>query len=191
MVENKLTKNKYFYSTAVIVITILGVLGLFFAVITPFYSKAGSLTSEAKTKQTELKMLEDKKTKLEALKSKEEELNKDAETVRNALPEQKDVGRLFIEFDNMARSSGGVIKSVSENIATTTTTTEAVGSSAGLVKIGYKVPIDFKDYFGFKDFVTKAEKALRIIGIDDYSITVNETNGGLTVDLSTSTYVRN
>lgn len=195
MVDNKLTRNKYFYSTAVFAVTAVAVVILFFVVINPFFTKAQELTTEAKAKQTELKKLEDKKVKLEALKSREDELKKDAETVRNALPEQKDVGRLFIEFDNMAKASGGSIRSITEaagGTAGTEPTATTVGSaSSGLQKISYTIPVDFTDYFGFKDFVTKAETALRIIGVNDFSVNVGETGGGISASLNTTTYVRN
>jgi Tfp pilus assembly protein PilO len=195
MVENKVTKSKYFFSTTVFVVTGVAAVALFFVVILPFFNKAQELTAETKIKQTELKKLEDKKAKLEELKTREEELKKEAETVRNALPEQKDVGRLFIQLDNMAITSGGEIKSVTEGgsngVAQAATTTNVGSSETGIQKVKYAIPIEFRNYSGIKDFVTKTESALRICGIDDFSIMVSQDANGLTTSFNTTTFVRN
>jgi len=192
VVENRITKHKYFFSTAVFAATGIAAFILFFVVISPFFSKAQELTDEAKAKQDELSYLEDKKVKLEALKSREEDLKKDAELVRNALPEQKDVGRLFIQLDNMAKTSGGNLNAVTESSGAlaAATTTDTVGSpSVGIQKITYTLPIDFKDYFGFKDFINKAESALRILAVEDFSLNASGT-GGVSATINAATYVR-
>lgn len=192
MVEKKFTQGKYFYSTVVIALTVVVTIALFFLVISPFFSKAQSLTADAKVKQEELDKLEAKKAKLDELKSREEELKANAEKVRNALPEEKDVGRLFIEFDNMAKATGGTIKVVSEGGGSTgsapgQTSSSDIGST-GIQKITYTIPVTFKDYFGLKDFVNRTETALRLLKINGYQITVNDT--GVTGNFTADSFVR-
>ncbi len=186
--EKSILHNKYAYAVGLGAATFLIAIFAFLVIISPFYSKAKKLTAEAKTKKQELTYLTDKKSKLEELKNKEDELKQKAELVRNALPEDKDVGRLFIQLDELARSNKGLIKSVSEagaaNMAVTTET-----GVAGVQKNVYSVPIEFNKYEDYKTFITKAENALRLINVDSVSIKAKDT-GELSVTLDTTAYSR-
>ncbi len=192
MVKSKdLFKNNYTYLIWLGVGMILVVVLLSFFVIRPSISKAKSLNQEVKDKKTELTALEDKKSKLDKLKDKEDDLKADAKTVQNALPDNKDAGRLFIQIDKLATENGGTVKSVSEGSDTGNqgdVSTTATGL-AEIQKITYSAPIDFNSYFSFKDFLAKSESALRLTNIDSFSVKANET-GTLSVDLNFTTYTR-
>ncbi|MEI7690740.1 MAG: type 4a pilus biogenesis protein PilO [bacterium] len=195
MVKTKdiFNKTSFGYIIWLSVGTILVVLLLSFFVIKPSVNKAKTLSADVKVKKTELKALEDKKIKLDGLKDKEEELKADAETVKNALPEIKDAGRLFIQIDKLAKENGGVVKSINEGSTSETTNQGDVSQvPTGMLdiqKLTYAAPIDFNSYFSFKEFLTKSESALRLVNIDSFSIKVNET-GSLAVNLMVTTYVR-
>ena len=192
MVKSKdLFKNNYTYLIWLGVGVILVAVLLSFFVIRPSISKAKSLNQEVKDKKTELTALEDKKSKLDKLKDKEDDLKTDAKTVQNALPDNKDAGRLFIQIDKLATENGGTVKSVSEGSDTGNqgdVSTTATGL-AEIQKITYSAPIDFNSYFSFKDFLAKSESALRLTNIDSFSVKANET-GTLSVDLNFTTYTR-
>jgi Tfp pilus assembly protein PilO len=191
MVENKITKNKYFYSVTVIILTVVVTLGLFFLLIMPFFNKAKELTAETSLKKQELEKLEEKKSKLEELKTREEELKLQAEKVENALPTEKDVGRLFIQLDNLARGNGGTVASVSEggNVTTTKVTPDTGEGGPTIERVSYTFPVDFGTYFNLKDFVTKSETALRLLAIK--GLTINASNEGkIGSNFSIDTYIR-
>jgi Tfp pilus assembly protein PilO len=185
---NKLLKNKYAYSVGLGLATVLIVILAVFLLILPFYSKAKKLTTENKTKKQELTYLTDKKAKLEKLINREDELKQKAELVRNALPESKDVGRLFIQLDELARENKGIIKSIVEGGAIN----QAVSLQTNIVgveKNSYSVPIEFNNYFDYMNFIEKAENALRLINIDRVSIKAKDS-GEISVSLTTTAYSR-
>jgi len=190
---NNLFKTNYSYIIWVSLGTVVVVLLIAFLVIKPSISKAKTTNLELTARKTELQALEDKKSKLDTLKDKEEELKADAETVKNALPENKDAGRLFIQIDKLAKENGGTVKSVNEGSNTGSADQTGVASTAtgleGVQKLTYSAPIDFNSYFNFKDFITKSETALRLVNIDNFSIKSNET-GLLATNLNFTTYVR-
>ncbi|MDD5693547.1 MAG: hypothetical protein WC437_02895 [Patescibacteria group bacterium] len=187
--DNKsLLNNKYTYSVGLGAATFLIAILAIFLIISPFYAKAKKLTTEAKVKKQELNYLTEKKSKLEDLKNREDELKQNAELVRSALPENKDVGRLFIQLDELARSNKGVIKSVAEaGMANATVTTET--NFPGVQKNTYSVPIEFNNYFDYKAFIVKSENALRLLNIDEVSIKAKDT-GEISASLTTSAYSR-
>lgn len=184
MVEKGKNK-KYYYSIILGVCTLLGLLVGVFLIIRPLYSNSQKITKEYKEKTAILDELKDKKAKLEELKSKEEQLKADAEKVEAALPQAKDVGRLFIEVDQVAKESSGSVKSVSEGSGVNSTPT-----SEGINKISYSVPASFPDYFKLKEFIMRTEQALRIVDISGLDMTTAQTGGAMDVKFTANTYVR-
>jgi hypothetical protein len=182
VVEKKMNK-KYNYALIVGGLTFLGILLATFLVVRPLYLSAGKLTKEAGSKQANLDKLKDKKTKLEELKSKEAELKADSDTVAAALPEGKDAGRLFIQFDELVKSSAGQVKSVSEG--SNATTTQAIGS---VNAVSYTVPVTMPDYFSLKNLIAKSESALRLINID--TLNIKSSNGAIDATLNVVTFTR-
>lgn len=191
--KNNLNK-KYLYFLTVISLTVLSVLLLFFLAIRPLYNSNKSFSAELKSKKENLTYLEDKKSKLDGLKSREAELNEDAKKVAAALPTEKDAGRIFIQFDQIANSVGAKLTSVSEagsgssaGSATATTTTNV---GAGLTKISYSAPITLPGYSNFIDILNRAEGALRIFKIDNINLSADQSGANMTTNLQVSTFVR-
>ena len=180
-------KNNY----AIILIAVTIVVGLLIAGfgIYPLYKSAATVTKQADQKAVELKGLKARKTILDGLKDKEDELRKNAELVASALPEGRDVGGLFIQVNGLAARTGGTVRSVSGG--STTAGTQAAGTGfAGIQKYNYSVPASFSSYFAFKDFVAASKSALRLLNINDITISSSKT-GGLDVMLNITTYARN
>lgn len=183
---NKNINKKYRYILIMSAVIFFGTLLSFFLVVKPLYNKSKTLNTEAKTKQANLDALEDKKAKLEALAVKEEQLKEDVKKVEAALPEASQVGRLFIQIDQIAKASNGVVKSVTESGAAASTT--EVATTETVSKLTYNSPLQFKNYFDFKNFITASETALKIMDITDFDINSKED---FSATLTSSTYVRN
>ncbi len=186
--------NKYIYATTMGIILVLAVILLSLFVIKPLYGSAKKVTTDVKDKQEELQKLEEKKVKLEGLKDREEELKAQSEKISDALPQTKDVGRLFIQINDTATGSSGSVKSVNEgsggvDVAASPAPTEqqAVGS---IQRTTYSVPIDFGTYFDWKNFVGKVETALRLVSIGDFSVRASEA-GAINSNITITTYTRN
>jgi Tfp pilus assembly protein PilO len=178
---DKNKNKKYNYAIIVGAVTFVGLIIVVFAIIRPLYLKSQALTAEVKAKQATLDQLKDKKQKLAALKDREAELKQDAETVQAALPDSAEVGRLFIQINEMVKATGGNVSSVSGSPV-------PQGDTGVISKVNYTVPVSFPNYFNFKDFVIKSEQALRLFDITDFSIST--ANGSVSSSLSANTYVR-
>ena len=193
MVKTKdLFKTNYTYIIGISIGVVLVVALISIFVIKPFINKANSLNQDVKTEKLVLQALEDKKNKLDKLKDKEEELKADAKTVVNALPDNKEAGRLFIQIDGLAKENGGNVKSITEggvSVGSQGNVSQTATGLADIQKLTYTIPIDFTSYFSFKDFITKSETALRLVNIDSFTINTTE-KGTLAVDLGVTTYVK-
>ena len=181
-------KNNY----AIILIAGTVVVGLLVAGlgVYPLYQTAAATTKQADQKSAELKALQDPKAILDGMKNKEEELQKSAELVASALPEQKDVGGLFIQVNALADKNGGTVHSMSgSGVVAANAQTTNTGFS-GIQKYAYSVPISFGNYSSFKSFISESKNALRLLNITDVALSANET-GSIEAVLNITTYARN
>src|SRR3989304_5627798 len=97
----KLGNKHYTYIITVIAGTLLlsGLVGYF--VVRPLLRSNSSYAKEVKENKDLLDALETKLETLKSLKSKERELLAEKERVLAALPEDKDVSRLFIQVEKI------------------------------------------------------------------------------------------
>jgi len=185
-----LLQKKYNYALIVGAVTFFGTLLLLGFVIYPLYGLASTVTKEYDQKNQELTDLKNKKVVLDKLKNEESTLRKQADTVASALPESKDVGRLFIQIDALAKNSNGTIKSVTGSNGTVTTATKSAGTGfTGIQKYTYTVPVSFKSYTDMKNFISQSKNALRLLNIDNVGITAGDT-GSMDVNMTITTYAR-
>ncbi len=186
----ELIKKKNNYSILLIAGTIVIGLLIIGLVVYPLYNSAASATKEANQKSTELTDLKNKKNVLDGLKDKETELQKSAALVSSALPEGKDVGSLFIQVNALATQNNGEVHSImGSGPANASTQTVATGFN-GIQKYTYSVPVAFNNYISLKSFIQNSKSALRLLNIDDISISATDT-GSLDVNLDITTYARN
>lgn len=179
-------KNPYTYLVSVIAITLLVVIVAVAFVLIPCIKKVSTLSTELKSVQQEKTFLTKRKASLEALNNDKEDYLKQSEIVLNALPENKEVGKLFVQVDQIATSSNSTIENFSENALATEVTKNVL---PGVTKISYTSDVKIGDYFSFKEFLTKFEGALRLVTIDGVSITSDDT-GSIKATLTVSTFVR-
>jgi Tfp pilus assembly protein PilO len=187
----EMIKKKNNYAIFLTVGTVLVSLLIIGIVIYPLYNTAASTTKDANQKSTELNDLKNKKKVLDSLKDKESDLKKSADLVSAALPQGKDIGGLFIQVDALAKQSGGKVTSVTGTGATTTTGSQATSTGFnGIQKYSYTVPVSFSDYASFKSFIQNSKTALRLLNIDDISISASEA-GSIDAVFNITTYARN
>ncbi|MDD3481161.1 MAG: type 4a pilus biogenesis protein PilO [Patescibacteria group bacterium] len=188
MVEKKGNDIKeYKYPLAVIGgATLIAVL-VIFLFGKPLFESMQQTSKELTERRDVLAKLEVKLDNLKSLQSREEELKRDNEVVLAALPESKDVSRLFVQFESLARESGLTIDSVSEAGAGNATSTTTV--SGGISPVSYQVSGNAKNYSALKKTLTNMEDALRLLSIS--SINANLSSGSLSTDFTINTYVRN
>lgn len=185
--ENK-NFEKYKYALIVGVSTLIGALVLLFLVISPLYSKVTTTGDELDQAKQELTALENKKSKLDELKDRESELVAEAAKVSDALPTAEEVGRLFIQLDALATTSGGVLESVDKVTATTAIDSTDLTAS-GITTSSYDLKLTFPSYYNLKNFISSSESALRLVSIDSFDISADET-GILQVNLTINSYTR-
>ncbi|MCX6328225.1 MAG: hypothetical protein NTZ85_01740 [Bacteroidia bacterium] len=184
--------KQYLFAITISLLIVFVIIAAFFLAIKPLYLKSKKISAELKVKQEQLQELKDKKVKLETLKDKEGQLKKDAENVKNALPSDSDVGRLFIQLDDIIKTSNGSTKSISGSSGTTTTAgtpMETITNSVGITTTSYNTTVDFPSYFEFISFLNKMENALRLVTINNINVSANES-GLISTTLDLVTYTR-
>lgn len=138
---------------------------------------------EVKSKREVLAVLEEKLENLKKLESRKEELKEKNAKVLAALPTNKDVARLFVQFENAATQSGVTVKQVSES-----GDAETNQQSSVVNKLVYQVTSTTGGYSALKTALSKFETALRLLSISEMDLTSSETQ--LLGNLKVTTFVR-
>jgi Tfp pilus assembly protein PilO len=192
MVEaTKISKwEEYKYAIMVGVGSVFLFFILIFLVGSPLYREYKKASTTLKEKQTVLTKLEEKLTNLKTLKSTEAELKEKNAKVMAALPTDKDVSRLFVQFENIANQNGLSIATVQEATATAVSTPTPAPASTSVRAVSYTVTGATSDYGSLKSALTKLEEALRILSVSKVEVTGATGNSTLNITLTVSTYLR-
>jgi Tfp pilus assembly protein PilO len=161
----------------------LVILILFFAVGMPLYKNMQKTSAELKAKKIEQAALETKLENLKKLQEKEADLKSQNEKVLSALPEDKGVSRLFVQFEKIAKDNGLDITSVSESSQGTVT-----APAGTLAPVTYVVTGNVRDYKSLKAALSKIETALRVLSVS--KVDVSGTGSNLSTTFNVTTYVR-
>lgn len=191
MVEHENKTGQYKYAAIVIAGSILLVLILGLTIGRTMWNSFSSTLEELNTKKEILAKLETKLENLEKLKDKEAELKEKNAKVLAALPEDKDVARLFVQFEGIASASGLNVKRASEFGATSGSAPAAAAAQvqSEIVKpVTYTISSDMPSYDSLKNALAKFEQALRILSIS--SVDINKAAGSGEVTFTATTYVR-
>jgi Tfp pilus assembly protein PilO len=186
--ENKTLKT-YKYALILGASTLVGTVAVYFLIVSPLYKKMEQAGLELTAKEETYEGLVAKKAKLDGLKDKEAELKKQAEMVSNALPKEEEIGRMFIQLDALAKSSNGVLRSVSKSNAGAVAESSADIASAGITKTIYSLPLTLPTYYDLKTFIADSRSALRLFSINDFNISASDA-GAMTVSLTANSYTR-
>lgn len=189
MVKKKSQFEEYKYAVLMIAGAILGVILLSTLIGMPVWKDMKKNSATAKARKDELTMLTEKLENLKNLSKKEKELKEQNAKVLAALPEDKDISRLFVQFENIAAQSGLSVKQVSEGGpagASGTASTEPAKSA--ITPVTYQVSGTAKDYNSLKTALSKFEEALRIVSIDSFEVTSGTS--GMNVNFTITTYKR-
>ncbi len=159
---------------------------LIFIIGSPLWKDFKESSRVLKEKRAVLLKLEEKLENLKSLKSQEEELKQKNIKVKAALPTDKDISRLFIQFENIATQNGLSIDSVTEQGAVGAVAEST--SEDNVRAVSYNVTGNTNDYNSLKNALVNLEKALRILNIS--KVDTSSSGDNLSVILTVSSYVR-
>lgn len=184
--------DQYKYAVLVGLGSFVVLLILVFAIGKPLWAELQKSSATLKEKRAVLTKLEDKLANLKSLKDQEAELKVKNDKVLAALPTDKNVSRLFVQFENVASASGLTISGVSEAGAAGSTNTSAptvaTNTTGAVREVTYNVTGNSNSYGDLKNALSNLEKALRILSVSKINVTSSGSN--MTVNLSVSTYLR-
>lgn len=192
MVDKK-QASKYQYAITVILASIfIAVAGGLF-VGKPLYENLRRNGEEIEEKNLTLKKLEDNLTVLKNLDSRREELIEKNEKTLAAIPTDKDIARLFIQFERVANESSVYIKSVREKKTPSTNRSskkDKDDNKGEIVEVYHEVAAESSSYGNIKKAFKNFEESLRILSITEVSIRKEGTNPLLKITLLVKTYKR-
>lgn len=177
--------EKYKYPIIAIGGSVILALVIIFAIIRPMWGSTSNVLAELKTKKVTLVNLTEKLENLKKLKNKEAELKEKNAKVLAALPDDKDVARLFVQVEGVAAAGGMSVKQAGEGGADT------ISNNAGAIikPVSYQVSATAPNYDSIKNTLLKFEQALRLLSISNLEVT---KGGGsdLSASFTITTYVR-
>lgn len=166
--------KKYFWIVGVVLITIVVVILSAVFIITPSFKSINKISEELKVNQAEQKVVQQKLEKLKKLKVEEKELEEQSKIVSRAIPTKKEVGDAFIQLNGIAEAAGGERKETTivdgASSGSGTSGTSVSPSIAGVNSLIYEGKISLANYGNFKVLLDNAEKSLRFIHLDRFSI---------------------
>lgn len=178
--------KSYYYSVFLIIGVFIITLLLVFLGIRPLLSNNKKLQGEVVAKRAELSKLEKKKMILENLKKKETEIKNDKEKVKTSLPSDKDLPKLLIQINGLVGGSGMPLKNLSlRESQVSSSETKDKEKASGISD--FEATITSSGTYGnFKDFLAKAENALRLVNVNGFSISTSQGDAlDLSIDLKT------
>ncbi len=165
----KLGKNKYII--IVLGSTLFGVIILISLIGRPLYSNLKETSEDLKERKIVLEKEQNNLSTLKNLESQKEDLIKKNEKVLAALPTNKDVSRLFVQYEAIAAKSGVKIDGVSE----ASTSEETVGNEL-VYPVSYNVSLTAPNYSSFIESLKRMEDAIRILSISSLNISSSENS---------------
>jgi len=187
MVDEKKT-NKYQY--VIIMITgsvFIAIAGALF-IGKPLYTNIKFNEQLRAEKSLTLEKLEDKLTVLKKLESRQEELIEKNKKTLAAIPTDKDVARLFKQFEEVANNSGVYIKSVQEKRGSSSTDDKTTTTNTISI-VTHLVQAESSSYENIRTALKNFEESLRILSIEETLIS-RDPNGNLKINLEIKTYKR-
>ncbi len=175
----------YYYPVVIIVITFIIALLFIFLGIRPLIKSNKRLTTEVTTRKSQLSQLEKKKEVLVNLKAKEAEVESDKEKIKAALPSDKDLPKLLVQITGLSNDSGLLLKSITLKEDATKTSSGESESEETISEISdFEASLNTTGiYSNFKDFLTKAENALRLVNINGFNLSLSGVEGEEIMDI--------
>jgi Tfp pilus assembly protein PilO len=182
--------NELTYIAAVVGGALLVALLLSLLIAKPLYSSLKESNLELKVKKEVLTKLENNLENLKSLESRKEEIVAKNEKVLAALPTDKDVPRLFIQFERIANDAGLIIKSVAEGSESDTSATTPSVDVVTVKPLYYQVTGSASNYGAIKGALAKIEEGLRLVTVDRIDIQNEASGDQLNVTMIVKTYSR-
>jgi Tfp pilus assembly protein PilO len=185
MVKKSNQFKEYQYLMVAVSIGVIGGLLLIFIGLVPSWKGMTKASQDLASAQTKRDNLTERLTNLKGLKDKEAQLKEQNAKVLAALPEDKDISRLFVEFEGIGNASGVTVKQVSEAAATVAAGGNA---SAAIIPVTYQISASAANYGALKDSLLKFEQALRLLTISNFDASKSGSN--LNVNFTINAYKR-
>lgn len=168
-----------------IVFSLLLILVAVFFILKPLFIKVSSLQVEMKNEQAKHQALLEKINTLQALKGEYEKLEKEAIMANAAIPSEEGVGELFVQLENLAKSTGLSLKSFKKEKPQTQSPSPGGQGSlsedfSGLNSFDFTLTTA-GTYISFKNFLEALEKNIRPLKIN--SINFNKPSFGRSIYL--------
>jgi Tfp pilus assembly protein PilO len=192
MVDEK--KSKYQYVIIMITASLfIAIAGALF-VGKPLYANIKNSEQERAEKSLTLEKLENKLAVLKNLESRQEELVEKNKKTLSAIPTDKDIARLFMQFEKVANSSSVYINTVQEqedDFSTNENTEVSVTLPNTIFPVTHHVTAESSSYGNLKKALKNFEESLRILSIEQVSLSRESDAGGkLKINLTIKTYKR-
>lgn len=154
-----------------------------------YYDQMTTNGAELKAKKLTRTELEEKLTNLKALKPQEEALKEKSKKVLAAIPDDKDLSRLFKQLEDISQASGVTVSKVTEvnNLATGIAQNQT--ANADVSPIIHELTTKIADYNALKTSLAKYEDALRFLSLTQ--IEVDSRENSIEGKYTISTYKRN
>jgi Tfp pilus assembly protein PilO len=183
MVDKKEETNYKYIVTVVAIALTLGLV-IIFTAGRYSWSEMKKASAETKVQKAILTEADTRLENLKSLSSRTAELREKNQKVLSALPQDKNISALFVQFEQIATASGLEISSVSESGAA------AASTNSQLVRTAtYTVDAKAGDYTALKNALSKFETALRVLAMPQISVT-GTSESGLSVQFTITTYLR-
>lgn len=162
--------NKKFTASLIIIVIILATLiGLVF----PMWSSVWQLKTEIKAKEIEIEEIKDILEKTELYKR----IEKEAEQVFLALPKQKDIPNLLIQFDTLAFTNEMTLERIDFSETVGKQTIEESTDPFPSITVDLSISGDFKNFKKYLKDVEINIRAMDVISINFDSGTKDEIYG--------------
>jgi Tfp pilus assembly protein PilO len=183
MVKENPKLDKYKYMIVVLTTAILGSILALVLIGRPLYNGLKKTGAELKDRKAVLAKEESNLSALKTLESRKEELLAKNQKVLAALPTDKDIARLFVQYESVAREAGVTIENVSEAGASDGQITDGL-----IVPVSYAVSASAPSYQDFIRSLQKMEDAIRILSIS--AISISSDGGKITASYTINTFMR-
>lgn len=144
---------------------------LIFVFVFPLYSSVKIMRLESSQKHEEIEKLKELLAKVEKIKSNYQNVAEEIEKVFLALPEEKDVPELLVQFEKLAVSNGLLLESIKFGEISKKKESDSSSRSKKILSIFPNSIVELKitgSYSAFKNYLKALEKNVR--SMDVYSI---------------------
>jgi len=175
----------------IIIISLIGSLILVFVFIEPLWSSVKTLNQEIEQKKLEITTTEEILAKTTELNQEYQNLEEEADKVSLALPEEEDIPRLLIQFENLASANGLLLEAISftqpseegqKSVSGQSSQSQAEKISPPFPSLFLNVKVS-GSYGAFKGYLTGLENNIRSMDTHSINFAIQSKEGQESISL--------